>query len=57
MRYCFDLDGTLCDTPNNEKGKPDYLNAIPFSFMVKQVNRLYNEGNHIIIMTARGRGS
>ena len=25
MRYCFDIDGTLCDTPNNEKGKPDYL--------------------------------
>ena len=57
MRYCFDFDGTLCDTPNIEKGKPDYLNAIPFPFMVKQVNRLYNEGNHIIIMTARGRGS
>lgn len=57
MRYCFDIDGTLCDTPNNELGKPDYINAKPFPFMVEQVNRLYNEGNYIILMTARGRGS
>lgn len=57
MRYCFDIDGTLCDTPNNENGKPDYLNAKPFPFMVAQVNRLYNEGNYIIMQTARGKGS
>ena len=25
--------------------------------MVEQVNQLYDEGNNIIIMTARGRGS
>ena len=57
MRYCFDIDGTLCYTPNNEKGKPDYINAKPFPFMVEQVNRLYNEGNYIIMQTARGKGS
>ena len=57
MRYCFDIDGTLCYTPNNEKGKPDYLNAKPYPFMVEQVNRLYDEGNHIIMQTARGKGS
>ena len=57
MRYCFDIDGTLCDTPNNEKGKPDYLNAQPYPFMVEQVNRLYDEGNYIIMQTARGKGS
>ena len=57
MRYCFDIDGTLCDTPNNEKGKPDYENAKPFLFMVEQVNRLYDEGHHIIMQTARGKGS
>lgn len=57
MRYCFDIDGTLCNTPNNEKGKPDYINAKPFSFMVEQVNRLYDEGNYIIMQTARGNGS
>lgn len=57
MRYCFDIDGTLCYTPNNQKGKPDYLNAKPYPFMVEQVNRLYNEGNYIIFQTARGKGS
>lgn len=57
MKYCFDIDGTLCDTPNNELGKPDYVNAKPFSFMIDQVNRLYNEGHYIIMQTARGKGS
>jgi len=57
MRYCFDIDGTLCDTPNNDLGKPDYGNAKPFPFMVEQVNRLYDEGNYIIMQTARGKGS
>ena len=57
MRYCFDLDGTLCVTPNNEKGKPDYENSYPIPFMISQVNRLYEQGHHITIMTARGRGS
>ena len=58
MKYCFDLDGTICDTPlRKEDLKPGYLEATPFPFMVEQVNRLFDEGNHIIIMTARGRGS
>lgn len=57
MKYCFDIDGTLCDTPNNELGKPDYENARPFPFMVEQVNRLYDEGHYIIMQTARGKGS
>jgi cytidyltransferase-like protein len=57
MRYCFDIDGTLCDTSNNELGKPDYVNAKPIPFMVNQVNRLYDEGNYIIVQTARGKGS
>lgn len=57
MRYCFDIDGTLCHTPNNQKGKPDYENAKPFPFMVEQVNRLYDEGHYIIMQTARGKGS
>lgn len=57
MRYCFDIDGTLCETPNNELGKPDYEKSTPIPFMVEQVNRLYDEGNHIIMQTARGKGS
>jgi len=57
MRYCFDIDGTLCHTPNDTKGKPDYENAQPFPFMVEQVNRLYDEGHYIIMQTARGKES
>lgn len=58
MRYCFDLDGTICNTPMRlSDKKPGYLESTPIPFMVDQVNRLYDEGNHIIIMTARGRGS
>ena len=58
MKYCFDLDGTICDTPLRPSDlKPGYLESIPYPFMVEQVNKLYDEGNKIIIMTARGRSS
>jgi len=57
MRYCFDIDGTICDTPVTDKGKNDYDNSTPKRFMVETVNRLYDEGHYIILMTARGRGS
>ncbi len=56
MKYCFDLDGTICDTPN-VGGKPSYLTSIPFPYMVDQVNKLFDDGHKIIIQTARGRGS
>ena len=58
MKYCFDLDGTICDTPIRPiDNKPIYAESTPFPFMVEQVNRLFDEGHKIIIMTARGRGS
>ena len=58
MKYCFDLDGTICETPSDPDGhNVRYWDSQPFPFMVGTVNRLYNEGNKIIIMTARGRGS
>ena len=58
MKYCFDLDHTICDTPLRPTDlKPGYLEATPIPYMVEQVNRLYDEGNKIIIQTARGRGS
>jgi hypothetical protein len=49
MTYCFDLDGTLC---TNTYG--NYEKAIPFTERIAFVNKLYDEGNHIIINTARG---
>ena len=58
MNYCFDLDGTICDTPlRKSDNKPGYLESTPFPLMVEQFNRLYDDGHKIIIMTARGRGS
>ena len=58
MRYCFDLDETICNTPSNPDGHGRrYAESTPIPFMVETVNRLYDEGNYIIIMTARGRGS
>jgi len=56
MNYCFDLDGTICNTPIKDD-KPAYLDSNPIPFMVEQINQLFDEGHKIIIMTARGRGS
>jgi hydroxymethylpyrimidine pyrophosphatase-like HAD family hydrolase len=49
MIYCFDLDGTLCQTE-----KVDYMRAEPFQERIERVNSLYDEGHTIIIETARG---
>lgn len=54
MRYVFDLDNTLCDTKKKEDGNWDYLNATPFKSRIKKVNELYDNGDYIIIETARG---
>ncbi len=58
MKYCFDLDGTICNTPciHDGHGQSNW-DVTPIVFIVETVNRLFDEGNHIIIMTARGRGS
>lgn len=47
--YCFDIDGTLCTNTNG-----DYLAAAPFLSRISHVNSLYNDGNRIILYTARG---
>jgi hypothetical protein len=49
MIYCFDIDGTLC---TNTEG--DYTNARAFPEVIAHVNRLYHEGNRIVLHTARG---
>jgi CMP-N,N'-diacetyllegionaminic acid synthase len=52
--YVFDLDNTLCDTKRNENGNWDYIGANPFEERINIVNQLYDDGNYIIIETARG---
>ena len=49
--YVFDLDGTLC---TNTHG--NYKKAKPIRKRVEVVNDLYEQGNKIIILTARGMG-
>ena len=52
MRYCFDIDGTICTWV---KGR-DYHKAKPMKARIKKVNELYDEGNHITYFTARAMG-
>jgi hydroxymethylpyrimidine pyrophosphatase-like HAD family hydrolase len=52
MRYCFDLDGTLCTN-----AWPEYEKAQPFLDRIEKVNALYEQGHYIIIDTARGSSS
>ena len=49
--YCFDIDGTLCDTPPNVY---PWNGAVPRMSRIKKVNKLYDEGATIYLMTARG---
>ena len=57
MKYCFDIDNTLCVTGVDVDGKPGYLESTPIPFVIENINRLYDEGNYIVLQTARGRSS
>ena len=50
MIYCFDLDGTICTSVS----KSQYEKALPDRSVIDEINRLYDDGNTIKIMTARG---
>lgn len=52
MNYVFDIDGTLCTDTQG-----DYKSAQPFIDRIALVNLLFEEGNRIILYTARGMGS
>lgn len=53
MRYCFDLDGTICETPLDK----DYTKSTPIHKAVVHIQRLKGHGHYIIIDTARGASS
>lgn len=55
--FVFDLDKTLCNTPEDKLGVPIYNNSTPIKDRILIVNKLFNEGNEIIIDTARGSTS
>lgn len=47
-RFCFDIDGTICTQTRM------YNEAKPFKDIIEKINNLYDDGNYIIIFTARG---
>lgn len=49
MTYCFDLDGTLCQTPGRE-----YALARALPDRIAKVNALFDAGHTILIDSARG---
>lgn len=49
MIYCFDLDGTLCNTEGN-----NYSGSTPKKDRIAVVNKLYDQGHTILVDTARG---
>ena len=52
MIFCFDLDNTLCSSPNL-----NYSEAVPLKSRIQAVQSLHREGHKIIISTARGSKS
>ncbi len=46
--YCIDIDGTLC-TENCQ-----YEDAKPITKVIEKINRLYDNGNKIVLLTSRG---
>jgi len=52
MTYVFDIDGTLCRKIEGS----DYVDSEPIAERIDIVNYLYEEGNTIIMQTARGMG-
>ena len=50
MIYCFDLDGTICSPVVGSA----YVDAQPDKIVVDEINRLFEAGHEILIMTARG---
>ncbi len=52
MRYCIDIDATICHTTGT-----DYELAVPIREAIEEVRRLKSLGHYIIFLTARGSGS
>ena len=52
MRYCVDIDGTICSPTIGR----DYENAQPWQHRIDVINNLYEDGDYIIYFSARGMG-
>ena len=54
MRYVVDIDGTICVPGETEDER--YTGATPIQERIDKINKLYDEGNEIVYLTARGMG-
>ena len=54
MQFIFDMDKTICDQKEDDIHMYYTNNLIPRKDMINTINRLYEEGNKIIIATGRG---
>tara|TARA_B100001564_G_C20513369_1_gene611659 strand:- start:98 stop:442 length:345 start_codon:yes stop_codon:yes gene_type:complete len=50
-KICFDIDGVICKTKNN-----NYKGSKPLRKSINLINKLFDEGHTIIIFTARFMG-
>lgn len=49
MKYCFDIDGTICTLTDG-----DYTKAMPFKERIDYINKIINDGGQVVFYTARG---
>ena len=52
MIFYVDIDETIC--LNEEDKDRDYSKARPIEKNINKINKLYDEGHHIVYWTARG---
>ena len=50
-KICFDIDGVICTNTFGE-----YIKAKPIKKSIEKINKLYDNGNYIILFTARFMG-
>tara|TARA_B100001094_G_scaffold222246_1_gene216309 strand:- start:1234 stop:1551 length:318 start_codon:yes stop_codon:yes gene_type:complete len=51
IRYCFDIDGTICTT------NCQYKDAVPYQNVIDWINKKYDEGHNVELFTSRGKSS
>jgi hypothetical protein len=54
MRYVVDIDGTICYPGTTDERR--YTHATPRWDRIQVINKLYDEENYIVYLTARGMG-
>jgi len=54
MRYVVDIDGTICVPGKTEDTR--YTGAEPLQERIDLINKLYDDGNYVVYLTARGMG-